>query len=77
MSECRKFGGWKNPCKLVRTNCVTFYQGTIKLYARDIKEKHKARYNELKMHSLRTELKKLSKQQTNLNITLIREHRHL
>ena len=45
----------------------------ITLYTRDIKENHKARYNELKIHSLRTELKKLSKRQTNFNITLTRE----
>ena len=31
-------------------------------YARDIKEKHEAKYNEVKMYSLRTELKKSSKQ---------------
>ena len=31
-------------------------------YARDVKEKHKAKYNEVKMYSLRAELKKSSKQ---------------
>ena len=31
-------------------------------YAPDVKEKHKAKYSKVKMHSLRTELKKKSKQ---------------
>lgn len=49
----------------------------IKLYTRDIKENHEARYNELKMLSLRIELNKLSKQQTNFSITFTREQRYL
>ena len=42
MSECRKFGGWRSQCKLVRTNCWIFYQGKITFIFRDVKERYKA-----------------------------------
>ena len=43
-------------------------------HARDVKEQHKAKINEIKMHALRAELKKSSKQEANFNVTLIGEH---
>ena len=48
---------------LLRTNCGTFFiRVQSHSYAHDVKEKHKRKYNEIKMNSLRSELKKWSKQ---------------
>ena len=37
-------------------------------FARDVTEKHKAKYSKVKMHYVKTELKKSSKQQANFKL---------
>ena len=61
-SLCENAGGWRNQCKLLEKIMGLFIGMRSHSYARDVKEKHKAKYNEVTMYSLRTELKKSSKQ---------------